>query len=139
MKCLVDECLAPALARLAVERGHVASSHVVWIGKTGTKDWDLMKIVLAGDWTLVTRNAFDFRGPAAAPGGRGLYARTDLHAGLICLNGPPKTFDEAVQLELFDIALDDVQANGDLINQVLEISLGEDDEISVRRYALPAA
>jgi hypothetical protein len=47
---------------MARERGHGESSHVVWIGRQGIKDWDLLKIVLEGDWTLVTRNATTFVG-----------------------------------------------------------------------------
>ena len=83
MKLLIDECLSPELVRMARERGHGESSHVVWIGRQGIKDWDLLKIVLEGDWTLVTRNAYDFRGPEAAPGTRGQYQRAEIHAGLI--------------------------------------------------------
>jgi hypothetical protein len=56
MKLLIDECLSPELVRMARERGHGESSHVVWIGRQGINDWDLLKIVLEGDWTLVTRN-----------------------------------------------------------------------------------
>lgn len=51
MKLLVDECLSPELVHMARERGHGESSHVVWIGHQGIKDWDLLKIVLEGDWT----------------------------------------------------------------------------------------
>ena len=93
MKLLIDECLSAELARLAVERGHVGSSHVRWIGKAGMKDWNLLPIILSGDWTFVTRNAYDFRGPAHAPGSKGEYAKTTLHPGLICLNGPTDGFD----------------------------------------------
>jgi predicted nuclease of predicted toxin-antitoxin system len=71
MKLLIDECLSPELVHMARERGHGESSHVVWIGRQGIKDWDLLQIVLEGNWTLVTRNAYDFRGPEAAPGTRG--------------------------------------------------------------------
>ena len=66
MKLLVDECLSEELAKAAIGRGHGESSHVRWIGKGGLKDWDLLPIILGGDWTFVTRNAYDFRGPAEA-------------------------------------------------------------------------
>jgi hypothetical protein len=140
VKALVDECLSTELAQLALARGHLGSSHVRWIGKGGLKDWNLLPLILDGDWTFVTRNAYDFRGPADAPGRKGQYAKADLHAGLICLNGPVDGFDLEVQLELFDIALDELDNDGDLVNQVLEITLedGKDAEITVRRYALPA-
>jgi len=87
---------------------------------------------------LVTKNSGDFRGPADAPGTGGEYAGLDLHAGLICLNGPVG-MDLDMQLELFEVALDDLDAQPDLVNQVLEISLENsiDEDIRVVRYALP--
>jgi hypothetical protein len=140
MKLLVDECLSEELTKLAHRRGHPEASHVRWIGKGGAKDWDLMPVILDGDWTFVTRNAVDFRGPAGAPGQGGEYARIDLHAGLICLTGPVG-MNLDMQLELFEVALDDLDANSDLVNQVLEVVLedGDDAEIRVRRYDLPPA
>ena len=54
----------------------------------GKKDWHLNPIILDGDWTFVTRNSGDFRGPAAKAGSRGVYADVAIHAGLVCLNGP---------------------------------------------------
>lgn len=138
MKLLVDECLSEELAKLARARRHDEASHVVWIGKRGIQDWNLMKVVLEGDWILVTRNAVDFRGPAATPGAEGEYAEVDLHAGLICLNGPPGGFDLDMQLELFAVALDEIAQDGDLVNKVLEISYQDDDQIRVDRYDLPS-
>jgi hypothetical protein len=41
-----------------------------------------------------------------------------------------------LQLELFELALDEV-GDGDLVNQVLEITIDEQTEIRVLRYALP--
>ncbi len=140
MRLLVDECLSEELTKLARRRGHAEASHVRWIGKGGAKDWDLMPVILEGDWTFVTRNAVDFRGLADAPGKRGEYARIDLHAGLICLTGPVG-MDLDMQLELFEVALDDIDAHPDLINQLLEVVLedADDAEIRVRRYDLPPA
>jgi hypothetical protein len=45
--------------------------------------------------------------------------------------------DLDVQLELFERALEEQTAAGDLINQVLEITLGGNDELRVLRYHLP--
>ena len=87
MKLLVDECLSPELIKLAHEKGYGQSSHVVWMNRGGSKDWELKRLILEGDWTFVTRNAVDFRGPADDPGSKGQYAGVALHAGLICLNG----------------------------------------------------
>ena len=135
MKLLIDECLSPELANLAQQRGHGESSHIVWLGKSGWKDWSLKPVILDGDWTFVTKNSTHFRGPANEPGSKGQYADVAIHAGLICLNGP-EGMDLDLQLELFEIALDEV-GNGDLVNEVLEIILGENDEVHVLRYALP--
>lgn len=138
MKLLIDECLSEELTKLAQNRGHPDASHVRWIGKGGAKDWELTPVIVEGDWTLVTKNSGDFRGPADAPGTGGEYAGLDLHAGLICLNGPVG-MDLDMQLELFEVALDDLDAQPDLVNQVLEISLENsiDEDIRVVRYALP--
>jgi hypothetical protein len=139
MKPLIDECLSDELAKMARERGYPEASHVRWIGKGGAKDWELTPMIIAGDWTFVTKNSWDFRGPTDAPGTSGEYAALDLHAGLICLNGPVG-MDLDMQMELFEVALDELAAAPDLVNQVLEVTLGSgaDAELRVVRYALPA-
>jgi hypothetical protein len=136
VKFLIDECLTPELVKLAQEKGYGESTHVVWRELAGKKDWELKPIILDGDWTFVTRNSVDFRGPSSDPGSRGQYADVTIHAGLICLNGP-EGMDIDVQLELFDQALDEIEADGDLINQVLEITLASNDELYILRYNLP--
>ncbi|WP_341487281.1 DUF5615 family PIN-like protein [Pararhizobium sp. A13] len=137
MKLLIDECLSPRLATMSQTAGYGESSHVVWLGKSGWKDWELKPLILDGDWTFVTKNSVDFRGSAANPGSKGQYADVALHAGLICLNGPD-TMDLAMQVDLFDEALLELSTNSDLVNQVLEITMTDQDEIHVLRYLLPA-
>ena len=138
MKLLVDECLREELTKLAQRRGHAEASHIVWIGKRGWKDWQLRSVIIDGDWTFVTRNSIDFRGPRDAPGSKGQYAGVEVHAGLICLNGPPG-MDLDLQLEMFAEALDQLDQDGDLLNQVLEISIPDSDqEFDVTRYKMPA-
>ena len=137
MKFLIDECLSPKLTALAREKGYGESSHIVWLGRASAMDWDLIHLIIDGDWTFVTRNAVDFRGEASYPGKKGQYARVNLHTGLICLNGPDGMTRE-VQLELFEQALIELDARPDLVNQVLEISLEDDGHLRVVRYALPA-
>jgi len=134
LKFLVDECLSPQLTKLAHIRGH-ESSHVVWLGHAGRKDWELKLVILGGDWTFVTNNSIDFRGPATKPGSRGQYADVALHAGLICLNGPTG-MNRVMQINLFVQALDELEADADLVNQVLEINW-EENSIRTRRYRLP--
>jgi hypothetical protein len=135
MKFLVDECLSPELTKLAHVCGHGESSHVVWLGHAGRKDWELKTVILDGDWTFVTKNSVDFRGSANKPGASGQYADVTIHAGLVCLNGPPG-MDLDMQIELFEQALDELEADPDLVNQVLEVTL-EDDDLHIRRYQLP--
>jgi hypothetical protein len=139
MKLLIDECLSEELTKVAQRRGHAEASHVVWIGKRGWKDWELKSVILDGDWTFVTRNSEDFRGPRKTPGSNGQYAEVELHAGLICVNGPAR-MDLDLQRELFKAALDEIERDGDLVNQVLEISMREDGgEIEVVRYKMPVS
>ncbi|MGK9264149.1 hypothetical protein KXS15_24800, partial [Sinorhizobium meliloti] len=65
----------------------------------------------------------------------GQYADVAIHAGLICLNGPPG-MDLDMQIELFEQALIELDNDDDLVNQVLEASV-EDEDLHVLRYALP--
>ncbi|WP_234828222.1 DUF5615 family PIN-like protein [Sinorhizobium fredii] len=62
MKLLVDECLSPRLVQLAQAAGYAQSTHIVWLGKSGWKDWELKPLILDGDWTFVTKNSVDFFG-----------------------------------------------------------------------------
>ena len=82
VKFLIDECLSQDLVDVARDRGFTQSSHVVWLGKAGWKDWELKPFILEGDWTFVTRDSVDFRGPVKHPGTRGQYADVPIHAGL---------------------------------------------------------
>jgi hypothetical protein len=107
------------------------------MGRSGQKDWSLKSFILDGDWTFVTKNSIDFRGPAERPGTKGQYADVAIHAGLICLNGP-EGMDLDMMMELFEVALDELDSNDDIVNQVLEVT-GESESIHIRRYALPAA
>jgi predicted nuclease of predicted toxin-antitoxin system len=61
-RLLIDECLSPELAHLAIDAGHVESTFVRDRGRLGLKDWELMKYVIQEDFVLETRNAQDFRG-----------------------------------------------------------------------------
>jgi hypothetical protein len=136
-KLLIDECLSAELALMARERGHFEASHVVWVGKSGWKDWDLKDFLLREDWVLVTWNGRDFRGPREAPGTAGQFAGVPLHAGLVCINGP-MGMDLELERELFSEVLDELDFEGDLTNQVIEVSFSDlGDEIDVVRYQMP--
>jgi predicted nuclease of predicted toxin-antitoxin system len=136
LKFLIDECLSPKLVDLASSRGFVESSHVVWIRKAGLKDWELKKILVEADWTFVTNNSADFRGPSDQPGKTGQYANVFLHAGLICLNSDAR-MNQAIQVDLFAYALDQLGSQSQLVNEVLEVDLDQNGLKRCRRYSLP--
>ena len=134
-RLLIDECLSPELAQLAIDAGHVESTSVRDRGRLGLKDWELMKYIIQEDFILVTRNAQDFRG-AGKPSPGGLHASTDVHAGLICLDSALE-MDLDLQQELFKHALNTLQELPDLVNQALEVYENENGLISVNLYDIP--
>jgi hypothetical protein len=137
VKFLIDECLSPDLVAVALNRGFLESSHVVWMGKAGWKDWQLKPFILEGDWTLVTRNSVDFRGPADRLGAGGQFADVPVHAGLVCINGPDGMTAE-VQCELFEVVLDEIGDAQQLVNEVIEVDLDSlDGDFTIHRYTMP--
>jgi hypothetical protein len=141
---LVDNCLTTRLATVAREAGYEAM-HLRDLKLENRNDWDLMPIIRDGAWTLVTRNARDFRGPEHAPGTKGQYRRLSEHNGLVCLNGPPDELDIRMQQELFRAVLAHLRnpatdpRGDDLAGQVVEATIekSEDLVIHLRRYDLP--
>lgn len=132
---LIDECLSPELAQLAIATGYVGSTCVRDRGWTGKKDWELMPLIIQHDFTLVTKNNIDFRGEHP-PGSGGLYASQQLHAGLVCLD-LAENQDKAKQLDIFGLALAFLEDHGSLINQVLELYVGDDETVTATVYDLP--
>jgi hypothetical protein len=135
LKILIDENLSPSLTADAQQKGFLCS-HVNHLGKTGTKDWELKRVILEGDWTFVTSNSTDFRGPANEPGSSGEYAGVRLHAGLICIDAP-FGLNMDLQRQIFGLILDDLAKNGDLTNQVLQVDVRKDGRVQLERFALP--
>ena len=133
---LIDENLSPSLAADAQQKGFLCS-HVNHLGKTGTKDWELKRIILEGDWTFVTNNGTDFRGPANEPGSSGEYADVRLHAGLVCIDAP-FGLNLDFQRQIFGLVLDDLAKNGDPTNQVLQVDVRKDGRVQLERFALPS-
>jgi predicted nuclease of predicted toxin-antitoxin system len=125
VKFLIDECLHTSLVAVANENGH-DGYHVNWLGLSGEKDWDLMPRIVAGDYTFVTNNARDFRK---------LYSNEEIHAGLIII--VPQVVP-ALQRDLFELILQEIASGDELLNEVIEISI-EDDEALLTRYSLPTA
>jgi hypothetical protein len=135
-RLLIDECLSPKLVVLAQAAGHHESTCVRDRGWQGLQDHELMRHVLAQDFTLVTHNAYDFRGPGGGPLG-GLHNRAEIHAGLICLDSA-LPIDILRQQRLFQRALIELEKIPDLINQALEIYEQEDGSLIVTLYRIPA-
>ena len=125
MKFLIDECLHTSLVTVAQDVGHECA-HVNWLGLSGETDWDLMPRIIAGDFIFVTNNARDFRK---------LYAKEELHAGLIII--VPQVLPGR-QRELFKAVLDELATAEDLVNEVIEVSI-EGNNAAITRYALPTA
>ena len=135
-KLLIDECLTPELVQLAVAAGHAESTCLRDRGLLGEKDWELMVFVTTNDYTLVTNNAYDFRGEGVDDPG-GLHAEEPIHAGLVCL-GAANAMDVDKQCELFNFALATLATLPDLINQALEVYEDEHGEVSVQIYEISA-
>lgn len=101
----------------------------------GAKDWQLVELAVAEDYTLVTHNAIDFRG--AGPGKlAGQHAKQPIHAGLLCLNSVHVMGIER-QRDLFHLALDELAVLPDLVNQALEVFEAEDGSVSIDIYDIP--
>jgi hypothetical protein len=137
LKFLIDECLSPDLAQLARDRGYHDSFHVTWLGKAGWKDWQLRDLIIEQDWTFVTRNSVDFRGPADQPGSEGQYTNVPIHAGLICTNGTGRMTGE-IKIELFAAVLDRIRRVEYLVNEVTKVYFGEEEDgkFEIVRYLL---
>ncbi|MBY3517331.1 DUF5615 family PIN-like protein [Rhizobium laguerreae] len=123
MKLLIDECLHTSLVAVAQDHGYDCF-HVNWLGLSGETDWDLMPRIVAEDFTFVTNNARDFRK---------LYAKEELHAGLVII--VPQV-SPALQRELLSAVLLELAASQGIVNEVVEIAI-EDGEAILTRYALP--
>ncbi len=122
IRLLIDECLSPALAKLANDRG-IEATHVNYLGLNGFEDRALVPIILARDFTLVTHNRGDFVR---------IYRSLGLHAGLIVIL-PKVKRDE--QQALLGLALDAIEAAAnDMVNQLVEVDL--DGRITMSAWPL---
>ena len=128
MKFLIDECLSPALARLAHERGHGESTHITWLGLRSRKDWSIVRRAVDAGYVLVTNNTTDFTS---------LVGRESVHAGLVCLDVAPGLMSLDVQGRLFALALDHL-GDTEPINEVLQVTLQADRSVRIERYDLPS-
>jgi predicted nuclease of predicted toxin-antitoxin system len=128
VKFLIDECLSPELVALAHKHGHVESMHVTWLGLRSRKDWSIVRRAVDDGYVLVTNNTTDFTS---------LVGRESLHAGLVCLNVAPGLMTLDVQKRLFALALDRL-GDTEPINEIIEVTLNEDQSVAIERYDLPS-
>ena len=135
MKFLIDECLTLQLVQTAIDAGYHAQ-HVVKIGLSSAKDWDLVNYLIKEDYVIVTRNSKDFRGHSGKPG---YLTSQNLHPGLICLNA--REMDDTLMMGMFKSALKYIADKGivDLMNQVLELTYAENSgKLMVYFYDAPS-
>ena len=107
-RILVDECLSVALVATAKARGHDAT-HVVWLGRSGAQDWNLVPFISENDFVFVANNRHDFLR---------LYADLDVHNGLIIII---PSVEREVQVRLFNLALDATERLESTINKLVEV------------------
>ena len=135
-RLLIDECLSVELVQIAIAAGHVESTCVRDRGMLGSPDHVVGAWAIENDFTLVTRNSYDFRGRGAdSPGG--YYGHQEVHPGLICLN-TAGAFGIEEQGELFRLALSEIAERSDLINTALEVLEEEDGSVYIDVYPIPA-
>ncbi|WP_234706700.1 DUF5615 family PIN-like protein [Sinorhizobium sp. BJ1] len=88
-------------------------SHLTWLELSSEADWDLMPRIIDSDFTFVTNNARDFRK---------LYAKEELHAGLVII--VPQVLPE-LQRELFALILEELEEPPEIVNEIIEVTLAE--------------
>jgi len=123
IRFLVDENLSVALPSIAHARGYEAT-HVNFLGLRQAKDWDILPVILAEDWILVTCNVLEFRWR---------YRKLDIHPGVV-LVVPVVPREE--QLNLFGRVLDTIDTSPDMTNIAIEVPMSE-QRIVIARFNLP--
>lgn len=116
-RILVDECLSPALVKTAKLRGY-DSSHVTFMAKSGWQDYNLVDLIVSGDYLFVTNNGRDFRK---------LMAEQAIHNGLIVFIPRAKATQ---QIAFFEAALDFIETLGDTVNRLIEVHAVDDIRLS---------
>ncbi len=105
---LIDECLSPELADVAIAR-RAEAHHVNHRALTSWPDPVTARWCVDNDYVLVTNNGRDFRR---------IYASLDLHPGLVVILPTVKL---GIQTGLFGAVIDWAATQPDLINKLFEI------------------
>jgi Domain of unknown function (DUF5615) len=103
------------------------STHVSWIGMSGAKDHVVTSRAIIDGFVLVTHNTVEFRP---------LYARQEVHVGLIGFNTAAGIMSLELQKRLFLLTLREL-AGSEAWNEVLEIFVSAQGLVTVERYDLP--
>ncbi len=113
LRFLIDENLSDLLASCAHRRGYEAQ-YVPHVGLQQSTDAELVRHALLGDWVIVTNDAGDFLR---------LLDAEEVHPGIVLVitQVPP-----ALQVVLFEAALDFVAGRTDLIDVVVRVDVDED-------------
>ncbi len=128
---LIDECLSPALVKVAKERGYL-SSHVSRLAKLkGKSDETVSHYALQQGMVVVTNNMVDFDR---------IYQKQSKHPGLIFLAAADGLMNRDSQILMFECALDEY-AEEILNNEALYVQLKYSEkpnwELIIERYELP--
>jgi predicted nuclease of predicted toxin-antitoxin system len=131
---LIDENLTPGLAEVARGRG-LGALHANWAKLTSKKDSPVARYALEHDMIMVTNNLVDFEQ---------IYQSIEIHPGLVFLtvDNYAMMYKET-QIMMFEHALDNIEQEGEPINQAVMVTMYEDIEdedaayINVDRYELP--
>jgi predicted nuclease of predicted toxin-antitoxin system len=118
---LIDECVSPKLASKAKERGYNAY-HVTWLQLEGYRDTALATYAVGNDAIIVTNNGVDFRP---------IYTSLDVHPGLVVII---PSCNQLKQIDLFERVLDRLEAERDVINKLIEVTL--DGVVSVSGFPM---
>jgi hypothetical protein len=107
LKFLIDECLTLELVEIARLRGFTESSHIVWLGKAGWKDWELKAFIVDGrcgsdeitPGRCGTRRCGDDAGRNNPKGVEGSGARANTFQTESILRTAPKNHNELARVD----------------------------------------
>jgi predicted nuclease of predicted toxin-antitoxin system len=108
LRFLVDECLTPDLAAIALACGFEAH-HLVQLGLAGLPDREIVRYLAGRNLVLVTNNARDFLA---------LFRRVDVHGGLVVVR---PSVPARAQVRLFGSVLDAIDGMPDLVNRLVAV------------------
>ena len=127
---LIDECLTPALVKIAKERGYFAQ-HVSRIKDLkGKSDRKVTQYALENSMIVVTNNLVDFDQ---------IYRTREAHPGLIFMSASGNLINRETHILMFENALEELEESL-FSNEVIHIHIDEDRnkdiQLTLKRYTL---